>query len=183
MATDNKEKKNVTGLDTALDRKEAEYDLVTALLEAAAYKTDEDNITEVTIARNGKFLFVVHIHPISDKDVKFAQKKAGIYKPNPTNKKLGMIKVDQDNAKFASWMIYLATTEEDQEKIWGNKQVMGKYGIMENWESLDILLTKGEKDALLDQVFDISGMNDDDDDDNEDGNEKMDEETFQPTSD
>ena len=181
MATEKNEKKNVTGLDTAVDRKEAEYDLVKSLLEAASYKTDEDNITEVTIARNGKFLFVVHIHPISDKDVKVAQKKAGIYKPNPANKKLGLIKVDQDNAKFASWMIYLATSEEDQEKIWGNKQVMSAYGLMENWESIDTLLTKGEKDELLDQVFDISGMKDDDDD--EDGEEKMDEETFQPSLD
>ena len=179
MATEKKETQNVTGLDTAMDRKEAEYDLVTALLEAAAYKTDEENITEVTIARNGKFLFVVRIHPLSDSDIKIAQKKAGVYKPNPTNKKLGQIKVDQDNAKLASWMIYLATTEEDQEKIWGNKQVMGKYGLMENWECVDTLLKKGEKDKLLEQVFEISGMNDDDDE----GEQKMDEETFQPTSD
>ena len=181
MATEKKETQNVTGLDTALDRKEAEYDLVTALLEAADYKNSDEEITPVTIARNGKFLFKVHIHPISDTDVKKAQKEAGVYKPNPTNKKLGRVKVDQDNAKLASWLIYLATTEEDQEKIWGNRQVMGKYGLMENWECIDTLLKKGEKDALLDQVFEISGMNDDDDD--EDGNEKMDEETFQSTSD
>lgn len=181
MATTNEEKKNVTGLDTAIDRKETEYDLVTSLLEAADYKNSEDEITEVTIARNGKFLFHVHIHPISDADVKFAQKKAGVYKPNPANKKLGQIKVDQDNAKLASWLIYLATTEEDQDKIWGNKQVMSKYGLMENWECVDTLLKKGEKDDLLEQVFTISGMNDDDDD--EDGEEKMDEETFRTTSD
>lgn len=177
-----KENQNVTGLDAAVDRKEAEYDLVTALLEAADYKNSDDEITEVTIARNGKFLFKVRIHPISDADVKYAQKKAGVYKPNPTNKKLGMIKIDTDNAKLASWLIYLATVEEDQEKIWGNRQVMSKYGLMENWESIDTLLKKGEKDDLLEQVFDISGMNDDDDDD-EDGKEKMDEETFQSTSD
>ena len=172
-----KEKQNVTGLDTALDRKEAEYNLVESLLAAAAYKSSDDEITEVTIARNGKFLFKVRIHPISDSDVKYAQKKAGIYKPNPTNKKLGQIKVDQDNAKLASWMIYLATTEEDQEKIWGNKQVMSTYGLYEPWESVDTLLRKGEKDKLLENVFEISGMNDDDDE------EQMDEETFQSTSD
>lgn len=179
MATEKNEKQNVTGLDTATDRKEAEYDLVTALLEAADYKNSEEEITEVTIARNGRFLFVVHIHPISDSDVKKAQKEAGVYKPNPTNKKLGRIKVDQDNAKLASWLIYLATTDEDKEKIWGNKQVMGKYGLMENWESVDTLLKKGEKDDLLNQVFEISGMNDDEDEEEE----KMDEETFLPTSD
>ena len=45
MATKKDETQNVTGLDTAMNRQEAEYDLVTALLEAAAYKTDEDSIT------------------------------------------------------------------------------------------------------------------------------------------
>lgn len=178
MATEKKENQNVTGLDTAMDRKEAEYDLVSALLEAADYKNSDDEITAVTIARNGKFLFKVHIHPISDTDVKQAQKKAGVYKPNPTNKKLGQIRVDQDNAKLASWLIYLATTEKDQEEIWGNKQIMSKFGLFEPWESIDTLLKKGEKDALMEQVFDISGMNDDDEDE-----QQMDQETFQSTSD
>ena len=177
MATEKKENQNVTGLDTAMDRKEAEYDLVTALLEAADYKNSDDEITAATIARNGKFLFKVHIHPISDADVKTAQKQAGVYKPNPTNKKLGQVKVDQDNAKLASWLIYLATTEKDQEEIWGNKQVMSKYGLMQPWESIDTLLKKGEKDELLEQVFEISGMNDDDEDE-----QQMDKETFQSTS-
>lgn len=178
MATEKNEKQNVTGLDTAMDRKEAEYDLVTALLAAADYKNSDDEIVEAEIRRRGVLLFTVHLHPISDADVKYAQKRAGVYKPNPTNKKLGQIKVDQDNAKLASWLIYLATSEEDQDKIWGNKQVMSKYGLMENWESIDTLLKKGEKDDLLNQVFDISGMNDDDDEE-----EQMDEETFQSTSD
>ena len=182
MATEKKENQNVTGLDTAMDRKEAEYDLVKSLLEAADYKNDDDEIYVVNIERRGKFLFRVHIHPISDSDVKFAQKQAGVYKPNPANKKLGKVKVDQDNAKFASWLIYLATTEEDQDKIWGNSQVKKTYGLMENWESIDTLLKKGEKDDLLDQVFEISGMNDDDDGDDDNEKEK-DLETFQQTSD
>lgn len=178
MATAKKETENVTGLDTALDRQEAEYDLVTALLEAADYKNNDDEILAVKIERGGKFLFKVNIHPISDADVKKAQKEAGEYKPNPANKKLGRVKVDQDNAKLASWLIYLATTDEDQVKIWGNKQVMSKYGLMQPWESIDILLKKGEKDDLLEHVFDISGMNDDDEDE-----QQMDQETFQSTSD
>lgn len=178
MATEKKETTNVTGLDTAVDRKEAEYDLVTSLLEAAAYKTDEDSITEVEIKRAGKFLFKVRIHPLSDADVKQAQKKAGVYKPNPTNKKLGQVKVDQENDKLASWLIYLATVPEDQEKIWGNSKIMSTYNLMQPWESVDTLLKKGEKDKLLEQVFIISDM-----DDEEDEEGKMDEETFQSTSD
>ena len=50
----NKEERDITGLDQATDRKEAEYDLVKALLEASEFKTDEDAVQEVEIslARN-----------------------------------------------------------------------------------------------------------------------------------
>ena len=166
-----KEKETVTGLEFAEDRNEAEYDLVKALLEASSYKTAADSITEVTIARNGKFLFKVNIHPLSDADTKQAKKQAGIYRDNPTNKKLGKVRVDTDDAKFNSWLIYLATTEEDQDKIWGNRAVMERFNLMQPWESIDFLLNTGEKAKLLEKVLEISGLGDDD--------ETMDDETFQ----
>lgn len=175
MATKNNEKESVTGLELAPDYQEAEYDLVTSLLLAAGYKDDE--ITKVNIARAGKFLFSVNIHPLSDSDVRDAQKKAGIYKPNPTNKKLGTVKVDTDNAKLSSWMIYLATVEEDQQKIWGNPAIMKKFELAQPWESIDMLLKTGEKGDLLEEVMKISGLIDDEDE------EQMDEETFLPESD
>ena len=172
MATNETEKVNVTGLDTAQNRKEAEYDLVSALLEAAEFKTDENNITEVEIKRAGKFLFTVHIHPISDPDARFARKKATIYMPNPNNKTLPPIEKDFDNAKFKSWLMYLATTEEDQQKIWANPAVMQKMSLGEPWQSIDALLTFGEKNKLFETVTEISGINDDDDE------EIMDEEEY-----
>ena len=172
MATNANEKQNVTGLDAATDRKEAEYDLVKSLLAAADFKKDEDQVTEVEIKRAGKYLFTVHIHPISDPDARLARKKATTFMPNPVNKKLAPVEKEFNNAKFGSWLIYLATTEEDQQKIWGNPAIMQNFGLMEAYESIDVLLTMGEKRALLDQVTKISGMDDDDD-------EVMDEETFQ----
>ena len=63
MATKETEKETVTGLDVAIDRKEAEYDLVKALLEASSFKTADDCITAVDMKRRGKFMFQVHIHP------------------------------------------------------------------------------------------------------------------------
>lgn len=171
----NEEKKNVTGLDMAADRKEAEYDLVKSLLEASSFKTAEDSITEVTIARNGKFLFKVRVHPLSDADVKTAQKKAGIFKPNPNNKKLGQVKVDTDAGVLGSWLIYLATVEKDQNEIWGNGAIMQKFNLMQPWQSIDCLLMTGEKNKLVDTILEISGMNDDDE-------EQMDEEEFQSAS-
>lgn len=163
MATNETEKKNVTGLDNAANRKEAEYDLVSSLLEAANFQTDDNNITEVEIKRSGKYLFSVHIHPISDTDARFARKKATVYMPNPNNKKLPPIEKEFNNSTFGSWLIYLATTEEDQAKIWGNTQVMAQKGLTQPWESVNVLLTLGEKRKVLDLVTSISGMDDDED--------------------
>lgn len=162
MATKETEKTNVTGLDQATNRKDAEYDLVTSLLAAADFKQDEDQITEVEIKRAGRFLFSVHIHPISDPDARFARKKATTYAKNPNGKHYAPIEKEFNNAKFGSWLIYLATVEKDQQEIWGNPEIMRKLGLMEPWESIDALLTLGEKRALLEQVTKISGMDDDD---------------------
>lgn len=167
MATNDTEKKSVTGLDTVANRKEAEYDLVTALLEAAEFKNAEDQITEVEIKRAGKYLFTVHIHPLSESDVRFARKKATIYMPNPNNKKLPPIEKDFNTAVFNSWLIYLATTEDDQKKIWGNAAVLQAKNLQQAVESVDVLLTIGEKRKLSDLVMEISGMDDDDETDEE----------------
>lgn len=160
--TETEEKKDVTGLEQASNRKEAEYDLVKALLESAEYKTSADEVTEVEIKRGGKFLFTVHIHPISEPDARTARKKATKYMPNPNGKKLPPIEKEMDTAKFNSWLIYLATTEEDQEKIWGNPAVMQKYALAQPYESIDVLLTLGEKHKLADLVTSVSGMDDED---------------------
>ena len=157
------EKKNVTGLDTAENRKEAEYDLVKSLLEASEYKTAEDAITEAEIKRNGKYMFSVHLHPISEADARFARKKATKYMPNPNGKKLPQIEKELDTAKFNSWLIYVSTTEEDQQKIWGNPAIMQKYGLALPVESIDVLLTLGEKRKLADLVTEISGLDDEED--------------------
>lgn len=162
------EKKSVTGLDTAENRKEAEYDLLTALLEAADYKTSDDNIIEVDLKRNGKFLFKVHLHPVSDQDAKLARKKATKYIKNPAGAKYPLIEGDFDSSVFNSWLIYLATTEEDQEKIWGNTAIMNKFGLKLPYETVEKLLTIGEKARFVDEVMKISGMKDDDDGDGED---------------
>lgn len=148
----------VTGLENASDPKAAEYDLVTALLEAASFREDQDLITAVNISRGGKFLFTVHIRPLGDVETKAARKKARKLMPNPTNRKLPPIEKEFDNSLFNSLIIYHATTEEDKQKIWGNKAIMDKFSLVEPYESIDCLLTVGEKTALADKVVEISGM-------------------------
>lgn len=161
MAIAEIEKKDITGLDAATNKKEAEYDLLTALLEAADYKNADDEITEVDIKRNGKFLFSVHVRALSEQDTKFARKKATTMMPNPANNKLPMIEKEFDQVKFKSWLIYLATTPADQQKIWGNPTVMQKFGMQYPYETIDILLKAGEKSRLMDLIFNISGYEED----------------------
>jgi hypothetical protein len=167
------EKKSVTGLDQAENRKDAEYNLLEGLLKAAEYKTSDENIVEVDLKRNGVYLFTVHLHPISDKDAKFARKKATKMVTNPAGAKYPKIEGEFDAAVFNSWLIYLATTEEDQENIWGNSHIKTKYGLANNIDSLDILLTIGEKSKLAETVMEISDMSDE-----EDAEETMDEVEF-----
>lgn len=158
MSTNKEENAIVTGLETAHNPKEAEYDLVASLLEAARYREDEDLITIVDIKRGGKFLFSVSIRPIGDSETRAARKKATKYMPNPQNRKLPPIEKEFNAGLFNALLIYYATTEEDKVKIWGNKTIMEKFGLVEPHESVDVLLTIGEKTALADKVIEISGM-------------------------
>lgn len=160
----------VTGLEQASDPKEAEYDLVKALLTAAEFKTSADSVTEVEIRRNGAYLFSVHVRPLSDPEVRLARKKATTYMPNPQGKKLPPIEKEFDYHAFNSWVIYLGTTEEDQKRIWGQKAVMEKYGLALPVESIDVLLNVGEKQKLVDTVMDIS--------DGDDGADKVSQEEY-----
>lgn len=151
----------MTGLENAENVKEAEYDLVKSLLASAEYA--ENTITEVDIKRKGVYCFTVHFHPLSDEDVAFARKKATEYMPNPQNKKLPPVEKSFNTNLFNSWLIYLATTEEDQQKIWGNPSLMKARGLSLPVDGVNALLTFGEKRKLSDLVVELSGESDDED--------------------
>ena len=157
-------KEIATGLAQASNPGQAERDLLETLLMAAEFKTDREAVTEAEVRRNGVALFTVRIHPLSDSDVRTARKKATVYMPNPQGKKLPPIEKDFNSTVFNSWLVYLATTEEDQKQIWGRRELMQRYGLSLPVESVDVILTVGEKKKLVDAVLAISGMDDDEED-------------------
>lgn len=174
----NTEKKEITtGLENATNRKEEEFDLLKNLLEAAEYATADDNIVQVKVMRNGKLLFPVKMRPLGDAELRAARKKATVYMKNPQGKNLPPIEKDFNNVKFKSLVIYAATTEDDQALVWGNKTIMDKFNLMEPYESVDILLTAGDKTKLFDKAIEIAGLGDD-----EEG-EEVTMEDFRPESD
>lgn len=144
--------------------KEDEYDLVSSLLAAAEYQQTPDMTKEVEIRRNGRLYFTVHVHPVSEDDISLARKKASKYYENPQGKKLPRVRGELDSNLFNSWIIYLATAEEDREKIWGNSAIMKKFNLLKPVESINYLLIAGEKSQLIDLIFDISKLSDEEDD-------------------
>ncbi len=154
------EAKAVLGLDVASSPKDAEYNLVTSLLEAVDYKTSDDSQVEVEIRRKGKYFFTVHVHPIGENELQQARKHATEYTRNPQGPRYPKIEKGVNSSLLNSWMIYLATTDEDQKEIWGNKAVMSKCEVMQPVETIDELLTMGEKTMLIETVSRISGLDD-----------------------
>ena len=138
--------------------REQEVDILTNLLEAADYV---NHVTTAKIVRNGKHMFDLHLHPISEADILTARKKATSYMPNPNGKNLPPIEKDFDPSLYRSWRIFLATTDEDKKAIWGNKAVKDRYNIMDSAKVVDLLLTAGEKDMVYDLIDEISGFGSD----------------------
>lgn len=162
MSATNEKAAAELGLDVASSPKDAEYNLVTSLLAATDYKTSDDSKVEVEIRRKGKYFFAVHVHPIGDGELQEARRHATIYARNPQGPRYPKIEKGFNGGLFNSWMIYLATTKEDQEEIWGNKAVMSKCGVLQAVETIDELLTMGEKTTLLETISRISGLEDED---------------------
>lgn len=114
-----------------------------------------DEITEVEINRIGKLILTVHVHPISEKDFN-------------TAKLLATNDGELDMALFNSGIIYLATTEEDRKKIWDNIEIRQHFKrdgeeTLAPVETIDRLLTVGEKFKLTEVIMKISGISEDED--------------------
>lgn len=164
-----KEMKDFTGLSQvpASERRYAEEDLLASLLAAAGFKDSDEAVAEVEVKRGGRVYFTVHLHPLSDEEIKAARKKSTKYSKNPLGSKYPLIEKERDSKKFNSWLIYLATTPEGQKKIWGNPALLEKLDLVEPVEAVDALLLAGEKDRLVDTVTNLSGFGEEDEDGDE----------------
>lgn len=150
-----KEEKTVETTGIPENVEEQEYNLLESLLMAAE---DNSALKAIRIERNGVYRFTVHVHAVSERDKEEAQRKATKYMPNPAGKHLPPVKKDDDKALYRSWLIYLATSDEDKKLIWGQKAFKDKYNLMQDAETIDYILNAGEKDALLDVIAELSGF-------------------------
>lgn len=143
---------------------DSETDILRGLLEAATDTEEERMIIE--ISRRGKVYFRFHIRPLQEAEYNACRDKATRYKKN---RRLGGIKMpeDTDAARYRSYLIYEATTEEDRKKVWDNKAAWDQLNVLNGVQLIDKVLLPGEKEAVIEKIDRLSGYDLDDED--EDG--------------
>ena len=132
-----------------------EDDIIGGLIAAASYKEDEAEIVPVEIVRNNAVVLKFSIHPLSEDDYLQARREHTVYK---RNKQLGTKVADHvDTARYRAQLIFNATIEADQDKIWKNTKAWNKLAVVSAVDLIEVVLKGGEKDAIIDKIDEISG--------------------------
>lgn len=150
-----------------LTTESSQEDVLKMLLSAADYKEDISLQEPVVIKRKGvQVLPTFHIRPISQEDTNIAHKKATKWLANPGGRRLPKIEGQTDDSVVNDWLIYLATTDEDKEKLWNNpsyiKGLQAKFPNVvfsqgsSGPQMISLLLTFGEKVTLVNKILDMS---------------------------
>lgn len=157
------EEQEFTAEETKNQMRAFEGDILKGMLEAAKFQTDE--VRNIEVARGGKVFFTFRIRPLSEGEYEKCRKKHTKY---VRNKQLGIkMPEDTNSVKYRSELIYTATVEEDRKKTWDNKQLwealekMGKGDVLTGTDVIDLVLMPGEKAAIVDQIDDLSGFDND----------------------
>ena len=128
------------------------------MIDAAGY-TKEDT-QHIEIIRGGKLYFAFDIRPLSEDEYDRCKKKHTKY---VRNKQFGMKLPEETNSvKYRDALIYTATIEEDQKKLWDNKKVWESLRdkglqIMNGLDVIEYCLKAGEKDKILECIDALSG--------------------------
>lgn len=142
-----------------------EEDMIMGLISAAGFATNEEEMKTIEIARpdsegNSKVLFQFRLIPLREDQYEQAKRKHTKY---VRNKQFGMKLPEETNStRYRSQLIYMATVEEDREKLWNNKQIWDAlrsrgFQIMNGLDVIECSLKAGEKDRILDILDEISG--------------------------
>lgn len=140
---------------------ENEEDILSAVLNAANAKDDEDNYEEIQIKRKGISCFKFRIRPITGDELKSCDKKAAIYDKKGGYGR-GKVPIGRDDSKYNSYIIYTGTIDEDRSKIWNNRKIKESLHAMEVCDVIEKVLLAGEKTRIVDRILTISGYSDDD---------------------
>lgn len=158
------EKPNIEEM-TPKELTDYEGDLMSAILRAAEFKTDENEYRRIQIKRGEKVLLKFLIRPLTEEDLSKCRKKNTRVKQG----RFGVDKEKLDGARYRSQIIYEATVPETATgdvKIWDYKRevIWPKLNVASGIDAIDAILKAGEKDRVVEAIENISGFQNDDND-------------------
>ena len=154
--------KEFTAEESKTQMRANEEDFIQGLLEAADFKTNDTQ--KIEIARNGKVLFTFTVRALSTDEYDACRKRHTKY---VRNKQLGLkMPEETDRNALNNALIYLATIEQDQERLWDNPKVWKSLEskgtvVVTGTDVIDFTLKPGEKDKVIEIISRISGYEDD----------------------
>ena len=134
-----------------------EDEMIAGLLDAAAFKKDDNLQKKIEIRRNGKLLFSFFVRPLTEEEIQGCRKKATKRRPDPRGRQFGMIDVETDVIKLRSYKIIAATVDKGQGILWKNKKLKDKLNVIDDVDVVEAVLMGGEKDWISDVIDEISG--------------------------
>lgn len=135
-----------------------EDDLLRALTDGDIH----EELTKTIEINFGKFKFSFRIRPVSEKEWDKCRERHTKYQKN---RRLGGMRLPEstDTTGYHSELIYTATVKEDREKLWDNKRLWKAANALTGTDMVDKLIPfAGKKQAIIEQIEEISGYGDDD---------------------
>lgn len=132
-----------------------EQDIVSALLEASAWRKDSTT-REVVIKRGEKNLFSFKVEPIDEEIWRKCRRQ------NLRNR--GKRTEELDDARFLSQVIFEATCDEDKGRLWKNRDVWKNLNATNGIDVINLILKPGEKSKVVEVIASISGYDDGEED-------------------
>ena len=112
------------------------------------------------VVRNGKKLFTFRVRGLDDEELDRCRDQATKV---VRNRRMGGLAVpgDFNSAKYNSLLIYTATHSDDRKWLWDNKELWQRADVTTGWMLVDRILRRGEKDAVIGLIEELSGYSED----------------------
>lgn len=133
-----------------IDEQNFENNVVDALLGAAQFRANPVH-RKITIERAG---FSFEIHGVNEDEVARAQKLS--------TKNRGRRNEETDWGRYAAQLIFFATVDEDQKRLWNNREVWEKLDCVTGADVVYKCLTPAERAQVVSVIEKLSGYDDSD---------------------
>lgn len=143
------------------DNKILEIPILDALKRAADDRGGERRL--ININRRGERLFSFTVQAVGEDTDERCRELNTNYK---RNRRVGIRLPEKTNTtRYRSQLIYEATVPEDRARVWDCKEMWVHCHVGSGVDLIDKLLLAGEKDRVVEAIYDLSGFGGDDGED------------------